>query len=112
MVAPSGFGPTAVGQEGLPGLSRAAPITVWLDTVGNAKRAAGHWPSSLRGHVLVSIERDLGRSLKRLRVWRFPQELDCNVAQASATSGSPRPPFACLGRQQGHAGEGWPPAWR
>ena len=112
MVAPTGFGPTAVRQEGRPGISRAAPSTAWVDTVGNAKRTAGHWPSSLRGHVLVSIQRDLGRSLKRLRVWRFPQELGCKVAQESATSVSPRPPVACLGRQQGLAGEGWPPAWR
>ena len=112
MVAPTGFGPTAVRQEGWPGLGRAAPSTAWVDTVGNAKRTAGHWPSSLRGHVLVSIEWDLGRSLKRLRVWRFPQELGCKVAQDSATSVSPRPPVACLGRQQGRAGEGWPPAWR
>ena len=37
MVAPTGFGPTAVGQEGRPGLSRAAPSTAWVDTAGNAK---------------------------------------------------------------------------
>ena len=68
MVAPTGFGPTAVGKEGRPGLSRAAPSTAWVDTVGNAKRTAGHWPFSLRGHVLVSIERDVRQSLKRLWV--------------------------------------------
>lgn len=47
MVAPSGFGPTAVGQEGRRGHGWAAPSTAWVDTVGNAQGTAGHWPLSL-----------------------------------------------------------------
>ena len=112
MVAPSGIRPTAVGQEGRPGHSLAAPSTTWVDSVGNAKGTAGHWPLSLRGHRLVSIERDLGWSVKRLRVWRFPPELGCKVDQDSATPGSPRTPVACLGGRLGNAGERWLPGWR
>ena len=60
----------------------------------------------------MSVEQDLGRSIKRQWAWRFPPELSWKVAQDSATSGSPRPLVACLGRQQGRTAEGWPPMWR
>ena len=69
-------------------------------------------PLSLQGHVLVSVKRDLGWRAKRLRAWRVPPDLSCEVTHVSANPGSPRPPVACLGRRQGRAGDGWLPGWR
>ena len=58
MVAPTGFGPTAVRQEGRPGLSRAAPSTAWVDTAGNAKRTAR--PLALLPQRLCPCEHRVG----------------------------------------------------
>ena len=88
MVAPSGFGLPAVRQEGRPSRGWTAPTTAWVDRVGNAQGNVDHWPLSLRSHVFVSVERDLGRFAKRLCAWMFPPELSCEVVQDSTT---PRP---------------------
>ena len=97
MVAPSGFRPTAVGQEGRPGHCRASPRTVWADRVANAQGTAGHGPLSPWGHVVVSVKRDLGWRAKRLWAWRVPPDLSCEVTHESANPGSPRTPVTCLG---------------
>ena len=96
-VAPSGFRPTAVGQEGRPVRGRASPRTVWADRVANAQGTAGHGPLRPRGHVVVSVKRDLGRRAKRLWAWRVPPDLSCEVTHESANPGSPRTPVTCLG---------------
>ena len=96
-VAPSGFRPTAVGQEGRPVRGRASPRTVWADRVANAQGTAGHGPLSPWGHVVVSIKRDLGQRAKRLWSWRVPPDLSCEVTHESANPRSPRTPVTCLG---------------
>ena len=87
MVAPNGFGLPAVRQEGRLSRSRTAPTTAWVDRVGNAQGTVDHGPLSLRSHVFVSVERDLGRFAKRLCAWMFPPELSCEVVQDSTTPG-------------------------
>ena len=112
MVAPSGFRPTAVGQEGRHVRGRASPRTVWADRVANAQGTAGQGPLSPWGHVVVSVKQDLGQRAKRLWSWRVPPDLSCEVTHESANPGSPRPPVACLGGRLGSAGEGWLPGCR
>ena len=66
---------------------------------------------SLLGHDTVSVEQDMGRDAKRLRAWRVPPALGCEVAHHATTPGCPRPPVTCLGGQQGRAREGWMLGW-
>ena len=87
MVAPSGFGLPALRQEGWPSRGWTAPTTAWVDRVGNDQGTVDHGPLSLRSHVFVSIERDLGRFAKRLCAWMFPPEVSCEVVQDSTNPG-------------------------
>ena len=87
MVAPSGFGLPSLRQEFRPSRGWTAPTTVWVDRVGNAQGTVDHGPLSLRSHVFVSVERDLGRFAKRLCAWMFPPELSCEVVQDSTNPG-------------------------
>ena len=112
MVAPSGFGPTAVRQEGRPGRGWTAPSTAWVDRVGNGQGTVDHGPLSLWSHVFGSDKQDLGRFAKRLRAWLFLPKLSCEVAQDTTIPWTPRPAVACLSGRQGRAAEGWSPDWR
>ena len=112
MVAPIGFGPTAVRQEDWPGCGWTAPSSAWLDRVWNAQVTVDHGLLILRSHVSVSVEWELGRFAKRLWAWMFPPELSCEVVQESTTPWNMKPAVACLGGRQGRDAEGLSPDWR